>query len=260
MSRLKKIPIILILAILLVMTGCEDTTDKNQKELTVSAAASLRESLEEVGQKYMDNHPEVKIIYNFGGSGSLQQQISQGAPVDLFISAANDKYKQLISKEKINVNHSVELLGNELVLIVPKGNQNIKTLEDLIHPDVKRIAIGTPESVPAGYYAKQTFITTDVWSKLESKIINTKDVRQVLSYVETGNVDAGIVYRTDAMISDRVKTVSISGHDLHDSIIYPAGVVSSSKNLADAIRFFEFLQESEAMEIFKKYGFKAALD
>lgn len=257
---MKKTSIILILAILLVMTGCEGNTDKNQKELTVSAAASLRESLEEVGQKYMDNHPEIKIIYNFGGSGSLQQQISQGAPVDLFISAANDKYKQLISKEQIDKNNSVELLGNELVLIVPKGNQNIKTLEDLIQPDIKRIAIGTPESVPAGYFAKQTFVTTGVWKKLESKIINTKDVRQVLSYVETGNVDAGIVYRTDAMISDRVKTVSLSGNNLHDPIIYPAGVVSSSKNRTEAIRFFEFLQESEAMEIFKKYGFKAALD
>jgi molybdate transport system substrate-binding protein len=260
MSDLKRISIILFIAILLVMTGCEANNDKNQKELTVSAAASLRESLEEVGQKYMDNHPEIKIIYNFGGSGSLQQQISQGAPVDLFISAANDKYKQLISKDLINKDYSVELLGNELVLIVPKGNQNIKTLVDLIQADVKRIAIGTPESVPAGYYAKQTFVSTGFWSKLDTKIINTKDVRQVLSYVETGNVDAGIVYKTDAMISDKVKSVPLRGQDLHDPIIYPAGIVSSSKNHADAIRFFEFLKGSESMEIFKKYGFKAALD
>lgn len=242
------------------MTGCEGDSDKEQTELTVSAAASLQEALEEAGQKYMDDNPDVKIIYNFGGSGSLQQQIAQGAPVDLFFSAAEDKYNQLISKDLIDKNNSSQILENELVMIVPKGKQNIETLDDLLKSDVNRIAIGTPESVPAGHYAKQTFISTGLWSKLEKKIINTKDVRQVLSYVETENVDAGIVYKTDALISDKIKMAPIYGHDLHDPIIYPAGVVSSSKNRDEAIRFFEFLKNQVAMEIFKKYGFKAALD
>ncbi|MEH7884821.1 molybdate ABC transporter substrate-binding protein [Bacillus sp. JJ1609] len=260
MNHLKKIFTFFFIAISLIITGCQSDKDKEQKELTVSAAASLREALEEAGQKYMDDNPDVKIIYNFGGSGSLQQQIAQGAPVDLFISAAEDKYNQLIAKQMIDKNHSAHLLGNELVLIARKEKQNIESLDDLLKTDIKRIAIGTPETVPAGQYARQTFISTGLWSRLEPKIINTKDVRQVLSYVETENVDAGIVYKTDAIISDKIKMAPISGHDLHDPIIYPAGVVSSSQNVDEAIQFFEFLRSQEAMDIFKKYGFKAALD
>jgi len=257
---LRKLYIILFIGILIIITGCQSDKENQQKELTVSAAASLREALEEAGQKYMDDNPEIKLIYNFGGSGSLQQQISHGAPVDIFISAAEDKYNQLIAKDRIDKNHSAQLLGNELVLIVPKEKHSIESLDDLLKTDIKRIAIGTPETVPAGQYARQTFISTGLWSRLESKIINTKDVRQVLSYVETANVDAGIVYKTDAIISDKIKMVQISGHDLHDPIIYPAGVVSSSQNVDEAIQFFEFLRSQEAMDIFKKYGFTAALD
>lgn len=257
---MKKFYFILFIAISMIITGCQNGKENKQKEITVSAAASLREALEEAGQKFMDDNPEIKLIYNFGGSGSLQQQIAQGAPVDLFISAAEDKYHQLIAKNMIDKNHSVQLLGNELVLIVPKEKQDIETLDDLLKSDIKRIAIGTPETVPAGQYAKQTFLSAGLWSRLESKIINTKDVRQVLSYVETENVDAGIVYKTDAIISDKIKMVPISGQDLHDPIIYPAGVISSSKNPDEAIQFFEFLRDHEAIKIFKKYGFKAALD
>ncbi|WP_423993255.1 molybdate ABC transporter substrate-binding protein [Mesobacillus sp.] len=260
MSHLRKLYIILFIGILIIITGCQSDKENQQKELTVSAAASLREALEEAGQKYMDDNPGIKLIYNFGGSGSLQQQISHGAPVDIFISAAEDKYNQLIAKDRIDKNHSAQLLGNELVLILPKEEHSIESLDDLLKTDIKRIAIGTPETVPAGQYARQTFISTGLWSRLESKIINTKDVRQVLSYVETANVDAGIVYKTDAIISDKIKMVQISGHDLHDPIIYPAGVVSSSQNVDEAIQFFEFLRSQEAMDIFKKYGFTAALD
>ncbi|WP_423407031.1 molybdate ABC transporter substrate-binding protein [Heyndrickxia sp. MSNUG] len=257
---MKKFIIFFFIAISLIITGCQTDKNNEQKELTISAAASLREALEETGQKYMEDHPDVKIIFNFGGSGSLQQQIAQGAPVDLFISAAEDKYNQLLAKDMIDKNHSTQLLGNELVLIVPKEKQNIESLDDLLKTDIKRIAIGTPETVPAGQYARQTFISTGLWSRLESKIINTKDVRQVLSYVETENVDAGIVYKTDAIISDKIKTIPISGHGLHDPIIYPAGVISSSKNADESTQFFEFLKTQDVMDIFKKYGFKAALD
>lgn len=208
----------------------------------------------------MDENPNIKVIFNFGGSGSLQQQIAQGAPVDLFISASQEKYHQLTSKNLIERNHSVQLLGNELVLISPKGTQGPESLDDLLRPDIKRIAIGTPETVPAGQYAKQALVSTGLWSQLEHKIINTKDVRQVLAYVETGNVDAGIVYKTDAMISDKIAVAKIVPQDSHDSISYPAGVVASSKNHKEAITFLNFLKEKKAMDIFKKYGFNAALD
>jgi molybdate transport system substrate-binding protein len=257
---LKNLYIMTLVVLTLLVSGCEDGGDSNQKELTISAAASLREALEEAGQIYMDENPDIKIIFNFGGSGSLQQQITHGAPVDLFISASQDKYHQLTSKNLIDRNNSVKLLGNELVLISPKGTQGTESLDDLLRPDIKRIAIGTPETVPAGQYAKQALVSTGLWSQLEHKIINTKDVRQVLAYVETGNVDAGFVYKTDAMISDKIEVAKIVQQNSHDSIIYPAGVVASSKNHKEAITFLNFLKDKKAMDIFKKYGFNAALD
>jgi molybdate transport system substrate-binding protein len=257
---MKNLYIRILLVLTLFVSGCEDGEGSRQKELTISAAASLRDALEEAGQKYMDENPDIKIIFNFGGSGSLQQQIAQGAPVDLFISASNEKYHQLTSKNLIDKNHSVQLLGNELVLISPKGTQGAESLDDLLRPDIKRIAIGTPETVPAGQYAKQALVSTGLWSQLEHKIINTKDVRQVLAYVETGNVDAGIVYKTDAMISDKIEVAKITPQNSHDLIIYPAGVVASSKHHKEAITFLNFLKDKKAMDIFKKYGFNAALD
>jgi molybdate transport system substrate-binding protein len=260
LSCLKKLSIMLLLSLTLFISGCGNGGGSGQKELTVSAAASMRESLEEAGQKYMDENPDVKIIYNFGGSGSLQQQIIQGAPVDLFISASEDKYDQLLSKNLIDQNHSMQLLGNELVLIEQKNNKSVNSIEDLMQSNIKRIAIGTPQTVPAGHYAMQALNSAGVWSKVESKIINTKDVRQVLTYVETGNADIGFVYKTDALLSDKIKIKQIIGHSMHDPIIYPAGIVAASKNKDDAINFFNFLAGKEAMEIFKKYGFKAALD
>ena len=257
---MKKLYILYLIAFMIIISGCTEDTDTEKTELTVSAAASLRDALEEAGQRYMDEYPDIKIIYNFGGSGSLQQQISQGAPVDVFISAAEDKYNELLSKKLINENHSVKLLGNELVLITHKDNKKIDSLENLVQTDIERIAIGTPESVPAGQYAKQALLSANVWDQLKSKIINSKDVRQVLTYVETRNVDAGIVYKTDAMISKNIHMTRIPGAGVHDSIIYPAGVVAASKNPEEAIKFFNFLIDQETMAIFKKYGFKAALD
>ena len=260
MSRVKKLHIFLFTALSLFISGCTDDSTTKQTELTVSAAASLREVLEETGQLYMNQNPGVKIVYNFAGSGSLQQQISQGAPVDLFISAAEDKFDSLYSKKLLDQEHSVRLLRNELVLITQKENKDIHSAESLTNDNIERIAIGTPESVPAGMYGKQALISLRLWDDLEQKLIPTKDVRQVLSYVETGNVDAGIVYKTDALISDKVRIIPLNGEVLHDPIIYPVGVVTGTKHLNESVDFFNFLKGQEAMKIFKKYGFKAALE
>jgi molybdate transport system substrate-binding protein len=260
MSSLKRLHIILFIALSLFISGCADDSATNQTELTISAAASLREVMEETGKIYMEQNPGIKIVYNFGGSGSLQQQISQGAPVDLFISAAEDKFDYLYSKKLLHQEHSVRLLKNELVLITQKANNHITSAGSLTNDNIKRIAIGTPESVPAGMYGKQALLSLRLWDDLEQKIIPTKDVRQVLSYVETKNVDAGIVYKTDALISDKVRIIPLKGNELHDPIVYPVGVVAGTKHLNESIDFFKFLKGQEAMRIFKKYGFKAALE
>ncbi|MBS4162258.1 molybdate ABC transporter substrate-binding protein, partial [Klebsiella pneumoniae] len=147
----------------------------------------------------------VSVKFNFGSSGALQQQIEQGAPADLFFSAAEDKFDRLVEKGLISKIDSVKLLENTLVLIVPKGKaQQVSGFEDLTKSGVEKLAIGTPESVPAGKYAKETLTNLHLWSKVQSKIVYGKDVRQVLSYIETGNADAGVVYRTDALTSDQV--------------------------------------------------------
>ncbi|MBT2705474.1 molybdate ABC transporter substrate-binding protein [Bacillus sp. ISL-35] len=257
---MRKLHIFLLAALFTVMSGCGANSDTEGTELTVSAAASLREALEEAAKTYSKQNPDIKIVYNFGGSGSLQQQISQGAPVDLFISAAQDQFNVLMSKQLIDQNHNAKLLKNELVLITQKDNENLHSVKSLTKDEISRIAIGTPETVPAGMYAKQALVSLGLWEELELKLIPTKDVRQVLSYVETGNVEAGIVYKTDAQVSEKVRIIPFQKEALHDPIIYPAGVITGSKHKEEARRFLDFLKGREAMKIFEKYGFNAALE
>ena len=175
--------------------------DTENVQLTISAA-SLKETLETIRDHYQKEHPETTLTFNFGGSGSLQKQISQGAPVDLFFSAAKDKFELLVDAGLIAKEDGVDLLENSLVLVVPKGGQSVKNFADLAKQEVKKISIGIPETVPAGTYAKESLVNTGIWNDVEDKIVYAKDVRQVLSYVETGNVDANRL-QTDALVSEK---------------------------------------------------------
>lgn len=222
-------------------------------ELTISAASSLQGVLSEMRTRYEKKHPNIKITYNFGASGALQQQIAQGAPVDLFFSAAEDKYDELVNKGFIETDAGTNLLKNELVLIVP-ANSKLKGFEDL--PKADRISIGTPESVPAGKYAKESLETLNLWNEIESKIVYAKDVRQVLTYVETGNVDAGIVYKTDPVNSDKVKIAATANEKSHSPIVYPVGVIKNSSHEKEAKAFYEFLKKEESLKTFEDFGFK----
>jgi molybdate transport system substrate-binding protein len=242
-----------------ILAGCgsqgSDNKANESVELTISAAASLQDSLEELQKTYENEHDNIKITFNFGGSGALQQQILEGAPVDLFFSAAQDKFDELVQKGLINEKQGTNLLANELVLIVPKKNEkHIQSFEDLSKVD--KIAIGTPETVPAGKYGIETLKNMELWKNIESKVVYTKDVRQVLTYTETENVDAGMVYKTDALVSEKVDVVATAKEDTHTPIIYPVGVIKDSKHAKEAEDFYHFLQSDEAMKVFKKYGFQ----
>ncbi|WP_156488301.1 molybdate ABC transporter substrate-binding protein [Fictibacillus phosphorivorans] len=247
--------------LLICLTACEEQgqnqSDKqksqNRVELTLSAAASLQDVLHEIAATYEKKHPNIKITYNFGASGALQQQIAQGAPVDLFFSAAEDKYDELVKKGFMETKTGTDLLKNELVLIVP-ANSKLKGFEDL--SKTERISIGTPESVPAGTYAKETLENLNLWNEIESKIVYAKDVRQVLTYVETGNVDAGMVYKTDAVNSDKVKIAAAANEEFHAPIVYPVGVIKNSSHKKEAKAFYEFLKKEESLKTFEDYGFK----
>lgn len=230
-------------------------TSSEKTVLTVSAAASLQDALGEIKKLFENKYSTVGVTYNFGSSGTLAQQISHGAPVDVFFSAAEDKFDHLVKKGLIDQKNNIDLLGNELVLIVPKeADGSIQSFTSLA--DAEKIAIGMPQTVPAGQYAKETLQHLHIWSKIEEKVIYAKDVRQVLTYVETGNVDAGIVYKTDAVVSSKVQAAATADDESHTPIVYPAGVILKSAHPAEAKLFYQYLQSAEAAKVFEKYGFK----
>jgi len=261
MKRTRAVLFIVICLLLLVACSRSDENKTNQNqdkpiEVTISAAASMIDALTEIQALYKESHTNIRLLLNMGGSGSLQQQIMQGAPVDLFLSADKDQFHELIENGLIDEKESTDLVGNELVLIQhAKEDRPFVDFDDLRKAKIKKIAIGLPESVPAGKYAKQTLESLDLWKDVESKMIPVKDVRQVLTYVETGNVDMGFVYKTDALGSDQVKVVATADPRTHDSIIYPVGVIKNTKNKQEALNFYEFLQTDQALAIFEKYGF-----
>ena len=233
-------------------------TEQEQVELLVSAAASLKDALQELETKYESSHAGIKLNFNYGGSGALQQQIEQGAPTDLFISAAAKNMQGLVDKQLIDAEQQHNLLANELVVVVSADSKlPLLTLEDLRSSSLDKIAVGIPESVPAGAYAKQTLSKHELWEQLVSKMVQAKDVRQVLQYTETGNVGAGFVYKTDAMTSDQVKIgFTVDAAD-HDAIIYLIGIVKTTKHMKETEELYQFLQSTEAMDVFMKYGFSA---
>lgn len=240
------------------MFGCTSnagqSSDMVSNNITIGAAASLREALSEVQVKF-ENEKKVKLAFNFASSGAIQRQIEQGAPVDLFISAGKKQMDALESKNLIDKESRKNFLTNKLVLIAPKEYKDkIKSVSDLVGMDVK-ISIGEPESVPAGTYAKESLTYLKLWDKLSSKIVYAKDVKQVVSYVEKGEVAAGIVYNSDAIALKDSSIVQIFDEKSHETIIYPAAIVSESKNKESVKMFLDYLSTTEAKQIFSKYGF-----
>jgi len=222
--------------------------------VTVSVAISLKDALGEVKNLY-EKQTQTKITYNFGASGSLQQQIEQGAPVDLFISAAN-KQIDALEKQNLLARGTRQILArNQLVLITPQNETKIQKFTDLTQPSVTKIAMGEPKSVPAGQYGAEVLKFYNLLEALKPKIIYAKDVRQVLTYVETGNVNAGMVYATDAKTSQKVNVVATAPKESHAPIVYPMAVLKNSKNLNTAQSFAKFLISKPSKAVFKKYSF-----
>jgi molybdate transport system substrate-binding protein len=221
----------------------------------VSAAASLKEALEEIKPIYQQSKPNTNLNYNFGASGALQQQIEQGAPADIFISAAKKQVDALQQKGLLVPGTRTIIAKNRLVLVVPKNVVGVTRFYNLKDDKIKKIAIGEPRSVPAGQYAEQVLDKLKILPQIKSKLVYTNNVRQVLASVESGNADAGLVYATDAKISDKVKVVVVADEKYHSPIIYPVAVLKNSKNVDAAKEFVQFLSSSQAKAVLKKYGF-----
>jgi molybdate transport system substrate-binding protein len=224
--------------------------------LLVSAAASLQRPLTDITPLYQQAHPRQTINYNFAASGALQQQIEQGAPVDIFISAATKQMKELQKKGLLAAGATKNLLTNQLVLIVPKQNSvSLTDFQQLIKPEVQRISMGEPRSVPAGQYATEVLQHLGILDRVQSKFVLGSNVKSVMTAVETGDVDAGIVYITDAQGSDKVTVVATADEKLHSPIRYPIAILKSSQSIDASSQYIEFLQNDTAKVVFKKYGF-----
>ena len=224
--------------------------------VTLSVAASLQDSVTEVEAAYKRDH-EIDFRNNFGASGTLAQEIEQGAPVDAFISAGTKPMDQVEAQGLLLAGSRRNLFRNSLVLVAPSGSA-LRGFEGLTGNQIHIIALGDPGSVPAGQYGKQTLKSLHLNDKLKSKFVLGKDVRQVLTYVETGDANAGLVYATDAQTSKLVQVVGVAPEESHDAIVYPVGMIKGSQNESTVRDFINFLRSPAARAIFERHGFRMA--
>lgn len=255
-KRLKFLSTLCCLSLLL--TGCSSSTKKENKtiELNISAAASLKEAMADLEAAYTSKNPEVSFVINYGSSGSLQQQIEQGAPCDLFISAGEKQMTALEEEGLLLDGTNKDLVKNSLVLVTSNDSE-ISSIDSLNYDAVSKIALGEPSSVPAGKYADETLTSLAIKDSLNNKLVFAKDVKEVLAWTASGNADAGFVYLSDALSSDGVKIVETISEEYHSPITYPVAIIKDSDDIDAAKAFEDFLFTDEAQEIFEKYGYKS---
>jgi molybdate transport system substrate-binding protein len=223
--------------------------------ITVAAAASLTDAFKAIGPLFEAARPGVGVRFNFAASGVLIQQIVQGAPVDVFVSADPETMDRGVEQKVIDAGTRRDFAANTVVLIVPgTGGPAIAGLADLQGPAVRRIAIGKTATVPVGRYTRQVLETAGLWSALQPRLVQADSVRQVLDYVARGETEAGFVYRTDAAVmADKVKVVLTA--EGHAPVRYPAAVVSDSRHKAVAHDFGDYLSTAPAQAVLARLGF-----
>jgi len=235
------------------------TDDEADTTINLAAAASLEYAFEEeLIPMYEKEYDNVKIEGTYDSSGNLQTQIEQGMDADIFFSAATQQMDELIEEELIDKDSEIDLLENKLVLITPADNsKELEDFADLKNADT--IAIGDPESVPAGQYAQESLTNLDLWDSLEDRFSMGTNVTQVLNWVAENSADAGLVYETDAKTTDDVTVIDKAPEDsIKDPILYPVAQLEDSQNAEAAKEFLTFLQTDKAIKVFEDYGFTAA--
>ncbi|PID06511.1 MULTISPECIES: molybdate ABC transporter substrate-binding protein [unclassified Sporosarcina] len=265
---MKRFPLsTLFISLAIFLVGCSNTNEtektraieqeKPETELIVSAAASLTDALEELKGPFEEAHEGITVTYNFGSSGKLATTIENGAPSDVFLSASSQDMNNMEDKSLIVNESRIDFAENALVFITHKDSDStISSFEDIDPAAIDHIAVGEPESVPVGRYTKETFERLDLWDPLQDKLVLGSDVRQVLTHVEMGNVDYGVVYSSDAFISDNVKVLAEATADWHEPIVYPAAVVAESNNQEAAQQFLDYLTGDKGEKTLQKFGFK----
>ncbi len=246
----------------MVFCACGDREGANGAEtLTVSAAISLKDAFDEIGREFYTKTGK-KIDFNYGASGTLQRQIETGAPVDIFASAGEKQMDELAAKNLIDNASRKDFARNSLVLIVPKNSgSTLSGFEILARPEIKKIAVGNPKTVPAGLYADEVFERLNLKKDLRNKLIFAENVRQVLDYVARGEVDSGIVYMTDASVADdKVDVVATAPENSHSPILYPIALIKNGEQKQSAKEFLDFVMSVEGQQILQKYGFRGAAE
>ena len=238
--------------------GDSNSTNNNVSgEVTLAAAASLKNAFDkDLIPLFEQKYPGVKVVTTYASSGDLQSQIENGLNADIFMSASNKQMNALAEKDLVNNSTNVQMLENKVVLIVPKNSSaNITSFEDLKNFN-GTIAIGNPDSVPAGQYAKEVLTSMGIWNDTEPKLSLGTDVTAVLNQVAEGSAECGIVYATDAKSNENVTVVCEAPNGtLKTPVIYPMAELKNPKNPDAAKAFMDFLQTPEAKAIFEKYGF-----
>lgn len=253
-----------LLAVLaLLLSGCRSGAPASSgppraNELTVSAAVSLKDAFNEIAE-LNEKRNGTKVHFNFGASGALQKQIEQGAPADIFASAGAKQMDELATKAFIVPSSRQDFARNELVLVVPAASSiTVSSFADLNKGEVKKIAVGNPKTVPAGQYTEQTFSQLKLLPQIQAKLIFAEDVRQVLDYVVRGEVDAGVVYSSDALSAGaKVRVAARAAGDSHDPILYPIAMVKESQHQEAAQKFIDLVVSAEGQSILTKHGFVA---
>lgn len=225
-------------------------------ELTILAAASLTDATAKLAELYKEVAPNVTLTFSYGASGALQTQIEEGAPADIFMSAAIKQMTALDEAGLLLADTKKDLLINKIVLIVPKESTlALTSFEDVGGDTVKTVALGEPEGVPVGQYSEQVFTNLGILDAVKAKANYGSDVKQVLTWVESGEVDCGVVYSTDAKTTEKVSIVCEAPEGSHEDIVYPAAVIGSSASPEEAKKFLDFLSTDEAAAVFEEFGF-----
>jgi len=228
------------------------------KEATFSVAVSVKEAAEELGRRFMQAHPGVTLRYNFGSSGELQKQIEAGAPIDLFISAAQRQMDELERRGLVVSGTRRVFARNVLVAVKPLDSPlDLARPRDLLDPRVKRIVVGNPKTVPVGQYSEEALRALGLWDRLKPRLVFAENVRQALEYVARGEVDAGFVYASDlAARPGRVKEAFRPGEDTYQAITYPVAVVKDARQPALAEAFIKLLLSAEGQAVLARLGFQ----
>lgn len=227
-------------------------------EITVSAAMSLKGAFEEIGRRYEQKHPGMKVRFNFGASGDLARQIAGGAPIDVFASAAPKDMDAVAAKGLIVPSTRANFIGNSLVLVTPKRGPIVASFADLASPTVKRIAATNPKTSPAGRYAAEVLAYYRVANAIKDKLVFAENVRQAMDYIARGEVDAGIVFASDAAVRPRdCLIVATAAAESHETIRYPIAVVKTSSQAASASAFISAVLAADGQTILRRHGFAA---